>query len=276
MAEADVIRRTERPATVRGLRADLLRLGLAPGIVTICHSSLSSMGWVCGGAVAVIQALESAMSDRGTLVMPTFSPELSEPSLWQSPPVPEAWWPEIRAEMPPFSPELTPSDRGLGVVPECFRRQPGVERSLHPQHSLAAWGRYSREICAGHTLSADLGEESPLAKIYDLDGWVLLIGVGHDANSSLHLGEWRANLCGRRMVRQGAPVVIDGERRWQEFAALDISDRDFALLGDEFARDTGLVKAGLVGSARALLMPQRPLVDYAVRWLRDHRGDGAG
>jgi hypothetical protein len=84
MAEADVIRRTERPATVRTLRADLLRLGLAPGIVTICHSSLSSMGWVCGGAVAVIQALESAMSDRGTLVMPTFSPELSEPSLWGS------------------------------------------------------------------------------------------------------------------------------------------------------------------------------------------------
>ena len=90
------------------------------------------------------------------------------------------------------------------------------------------------------------------------------------------LGEWRANLRGRRMVRQGAPVVTDGERQWQEFAALDISDRDFALLGDEFARDTGLVKAGPVGLARALLMPQRLLVDHAVRWLRDHRGDGAG
>jgi aminoglycoside 3-N-acetyltransferase len=119
MSETDAIGRVAMPATVRSLHRDLAALGVAPGMVLICHSSLASLGWVCGGAVAVIQALETALGGprTGTLVMPPISAELSEPSLWSQPPVPPAWWQPIRDEMPPFAPDLTPV-RGTGQITE--------------------------------------------------------------------------------------------------------------------------------------------------------------
>lgn len=89
MSEQDIIERTpSRPATVDSLYADLAALGVSPGQVLIVHASLSSLGWVCGGAVAAILALEKALGDQGTLVMPTHSGDLSDPGEWENPPVP--------------------------------------------------------------------------------------------------------------------------------------------------------------------------------------------
>jgi aminoglycoside 3-N-acetyltransferase len=69
------------------------------------HSSLSSIGWVCGGAGAVIQALEASLGKDGTLVMPAFSGGMTEPSHWQSPPVPDTWWETIRTSTPLYDPD---------------------------------------------------------------------------------------------------------------------------------------------------------------------------
>jgi aminoglycoside 3-N-acetyltransferase len=102
VGELQVIERTKVPVTVHSLEQDLRALGVKPGMVLLVHSSLSSLGWVCGGAVAVIEALESVLTSEGTLIMPTHSGELSEPSYWQHPPVPEAWWQTIRDTMPAF------------------------------------------------------------------------------------------------------------------------------------------------------------------------------
>jgi aminoglycoside 3-N-acetyltransferase len=271
MPEQDLIAQTTTPATVASLRHDLGKLGVEPGMVLLCHSSLRSLGWVCGAEVAVLQALEQALGAQGTLVLPTHTTDLSEPSRWHNPPVPEPWWPRIRAEMPAFAPDLTPV-REMGRIAECFRKQDGVVRSHHPQVSFAAWGRHRREITAEHALAFSLGEGSPLARIYELDGWVLLLGVGHDNNTSLHLAEYRARHRGRRVVQQGAPLLLDGERRWVTFDDLDLRTDDFLELGEAFGHDTGLVRAGRVAAAPALMMPQRALVDYAVRWLERDRG----
>src|SRR5215216_7553101 len=85
------------PVTRDGLAADLGRLGVRPGSVLLVHSSLSSLGWVCGGAQAVVEALLDALGPDGTLVVPTHTGGNSEPSQWQHQPVPEDWWPVIRA-----------------------------------------------------------------------------------------------------------------------------------------------------------------------------------
>jgi aminoglycoside 3-N-acetyltransferase len=271
MSESDAIQRTQGdPATVQSLGTDLSAMGITPGMTLLVHSSLSALGWVCGGPVAVILALESVLGPRGTLVMPTHSGHLSDPAEWENPPVPRAWWELIRQTMPAYDPDLTPT-RGTGDIPECFRKQRGVRRSSHPQVSFAAYGAQAPVIVEGHSLDFGLGEGSPLARLYGLEGWVLLLGVGHENNTSLHLAEYRANYPGQRLKKCGAPMLVEGHREWVEFQDIEVDETDFEEIGECFARETGLVRQGRVACATALLMPQRPLVDYAVQWIERNR-----
>lgn len=263
------------PPTASSLLADLRTLGVEPGMALIVHSSLSAIAdWVVGGAAAVILALEAAIGATGTLVMPTQSGELSDPADWQHPPVPQHWWETIRQEMPPFRPDLTET-REMGRIPETFRKQDGVLRSSHPQTSFAAWGKYAQAIITDHALEEGLGERSPLARLYDLNGYVLLLGVGHNRNTSLHLAEYRAEFPGKRTVPTAAPLLVDGQRQWVRFQVLDYNDEDFVEIGAAFAAATGPighpVREGKVGQATALLIPQRPLVDFAAQWMTQHR-----
>ena len=139
MSEKKIVEKTEVPATVESLQADLRALGIKPGMIVLVHSSLSAMGWVCGGAVAVVVALQEVLGSAGTLVMPAHSPDLTEPSGWESPPVPKSWWPVIRENMPAYDPVLTPT-RSMGIIAETFRKQRYVLRSVHPQVSFCACG----------------------------------------------------------------------------------------------------------------------------------------
>jgi aminoglycoside 3-N-acetyltransferase len=266
--EADLVAASPSPVTVESLSGDLRALGVERGQTVIVHTALSALGWVCGGAPAVVLALQAVVGDEGTVVMPTHTNDLSDPAGWENPPVPESWCDTIRAAMPAYRPDLTPSRR-LGAVPDCFRAAAGVRRSAHPHYSFAAWGAGAEEVTVGHALDDGLGERSPLARVYDRAGWVLLLGVDHGGDTSLHLAEYRAGVCAR--VTVGAPVLVDGERRWVEFADVALDESDFAALGEEFAAATGLERRGHAGHGEARLAPQRELVDFAVDWLRAHR-----
>lgn len=267
MTEETVIHATPTPRTRQNLAQDLTQLGLQPGMTILVHSSLSSLGWVSGGPTAVVQALMDVVTEAGTIVMPTQTGNYSDPAQWSNPPVPPEWWPILYDTMPAFDPLSTPSYL-MGQIVEAFRTWPGVVRSNHPMVSFAAWGRHAHDITEHHALDDGLGEGSPLARIYDLDGWVLLLGVGYDRNTSFHLAEYRAP--GTIPIRLGSPIYEHGKRVWKWYHDIEIDADIFPTIGAEFER-TGQVQIAHVGSAEARLFPQRPAVDFALNFYRAQR-----
>ncbi len=258
------------PVTSASLFRDLTALGLTSGATVLVHASLSKLGWVAGGAQAVIEAIEQVLGDAGTLVMPTHTTQLSEPSLWVDPPVPEAWWPILRSQTPAFDPDATPT-RNMGAIAENFRRLPGVRRSLHPHGSFAAKGPYAEEVIGIHENASMFGERSPLGTLYRLDAWVLLLGIGYANNTSLHLSEYRADFKAKRWHTEGAPVIENGERRWIKFEGLRIDDEDFPQIGEAFANATNAEHKGSVGWGEGRLMRCRDIVDFGVTWMEANR-----
>ncbi|MFT3888405.1 MAG: AAC(3) family N-acetyltransferase [Arachnia sp.] len=259
---------TPTPVTGERLVADLRALGLPAGATVMVHTSLRSLGWVIGGAQTVLEALRMAVGPEGTLVMPTQSWQLCDPALLQQA-APE-WWPTIRDHLPLYDPAVTPSQT-MGIVAELFRTTPGALRSPHPHRSISAAGPNAATITARHPLDSPAGENSPLGALFDLDAWILLLGVTAAKATALHLAEHRATYPGKRTIPNGAAMLVDGERRWVTWEELDVQDDDFVDVAAAFAADTGLVRTRPVGDATAHLLPMRPLVDYAARWFTDHR-----
>ncbi len=271
MPEADTVHPDASPLTVHTLAEQLRACGLAPGQTVLVHSAMSKLGWVCGGPVAVIGALLEALGPTGTLMMPTHTTGNTDPSNWENPSVPEAWWETIRASMPAFDPRITPT-RQMGRIAELFRTYPGVVRSAHPIGSFAALGPNAEKLTETHALEEEFGDASPLGTLYALDGYILLLGVGHENNTSLHLAEYRTEFPGKTFVEEGAAMLKEGERRWVTFQSLDWEPDDFGTLGDAYEK-AHEIRRHPVGRAEARFMKQRPLVDWAVRWMEENRTD---
>lgn len=268
MGEDYVIKTSDFPITKTRLIEDLNSGGLKSGQTVIIHSSLSSLGWVCGGPITLIQALIEVVTKNGNIVMPTHSEDYTEPSYWKNPAVDESWWQTIREEMPAYQPEITPC-RGIGVVPETFRKFPNVKRSSHPAVSFAAWGQNSDYITKEHSLKNSLGENSPLGKVYNLKGKILLIGVNHSRNTSLHLAEHKANFRKEKEI-QGGPILKNGKRVWMEYEDLKYDDSDFKEVGEAFENKINYQEFN-IGHTTARLIPQKALIDFAAKWFSKNR-----
>lgn len=266
--ERRVVDRTAVPHTRASLAADLRALGVRAGEVLLMHSSLSALGWVVGGEVAVVAALLDVLGPEGTLAVPAQSSGNSDPALWSQPPVPEQWWRVIRANMPPYDPATTPT-RGMGRIADAVRHWPGAVRSAHPQYSFAAVGARAAELMSRHDLDCRFGATSPLAAIEAAGGRVLLMGVGFDSCTCLHLAETRV---------PGAPTeeascsVADGDgAAWITYTDVVADESDFAEMGMAFVA-TGAVTAGPVGAAEARLFGVADAVTFAAAWIPAHRG----
>lgn len=271
MSEKKIVKKSTEPVTSEILKKDLYKIGLRKSMIVLLHSSLSSIGWVCGGAVAVILALENILGPEGTLIMPSQSTSLSDPKEWKNPPVPKSWWDSIRSTMPPYERDLTPAS-GIGVIPEVFRKQKGVLRSSHPHVSFIARGRYAKYITANHSLEFGCGEKSPLKRIYDLGGYVLLLGVKHSSNTSIHLAENRAYYPKKKIITCGAPIIINKERKWIEFKDFEDYVDDFVEIGKDFIKNRrNSINLGFIGQAESQLFKQKDIVDFAVEWIEKNR-----
>ncbi len=258
--------------TTKSLVQELTQLGLCPGQTVLVHTSMKALGGhVVGDAPAVVDALMTVLTPDGTLVMPTNSTNNTDPSTWGSKsPFSREQWPVIRAEMPPYRPEITPSNR-MGAINECFRTYPDVRRSSHPAFSFAAWGKHADFVTENQVLDNSVAAQSPVGRVYDLDGWVLLLGVGYERNTSLHLADYWADYPLKQAEENGSAMLVNGRCQWVTYRDEAIGIDDFAEIGATFEQETDEVVIGKVGNATVRLMRQRSLVDFAIRWLETNR-----
>ena len=152
------------------ITAGLHALGLRAGDLVHVHSSLKSLGHVVGGAEAVVDALLAVVAPGGTVMVPTFN----------------------HGAVEVFEVGIAPSHNG--AITEALRRRRDAVRSIHPTHPYAAIGPLAEELMEGHLQAGTFGVDSPLGRCGRLGGWVLLLGVGMNVNTSARIGETMARV----------------------------------------------------------------------------------
>lgn len=159
---------------------DLRSLGVRSGDCVMLHSSLSNLGSVEGGAETVVEAFLEAMGPEGTLVTPAFTP-----GAW----VEHLAMPDCRTCCPQdFCPSSWPSHEG--AIPNAALRRPGRLRSCHPTHSWVANGARAAELLRDHRhASTPCGRGNPFEKLVELDGCIVILGVGVNTITLWHYFE---------------------------------------------------------------------------------------
>lgn len=146
---------------------DFRNLGVEKGDTLLVHSSMRSLGPVEGGAQTVVEALLQVLGDQGTLLMPALS------------------FATVTASAPCFSAAETPCC--TGALPEFFRGFPGTVRSMHPTHSVCAFGSMAEEMTENHRLdNTPVGQNSPFRLLPKVGGKILMLGCGLRPNTSMH------------------------------------------------------------------------------------------
>ena len=219
----------------------LLDLGVIPGGVLLVHCSFSRVKPVEGGPLGLIRALHAALGPKGTLVMPSMTDDDDQP----------------------FDSRHTPCI-GMGVVANTFWQLPDVLRSNSP-HAFAAQGPQARRITAPHPVDVPHGLDSPVGRVYELDGQVLLLGVGHDANTTIHLAELLAGVRYRR--KKHAVLLQEGRVTRLDYAEIDHCCENFGLV-DTWLEAEKLQRRGSVGYAEARLVRSRDIVDVVTSQLQ--------
>ncbi|APR76191.1 aminoglycoside N3-acetyltransferase [Minicystis rosea] len=223
----------------RDLVEQLLALGVEPGGVLLVHTAFSNVAPVDGGPRGLIEALQTVLGPSGTLVMPSMADDDNHV----------------------FDPMTSPC-RSMGVVADTFFRLHGVLRSNSP-HAFAAIGPEAPFITTPHPVDNPHGPNSPVGRVHDLDGQVLLLGVGHDGNTTVHLAESLAEV--RYRLPTSALIQDGAEPRRIHYFEIDHCCGGFALLDDWLGP---LQKRGLVGRGEARLARSRDIVRIAVDHLR--------
>jgi aminoglycoside 3-N-acetyltransferase len=211
---------------------ELRALGLSAGQVVFVHSSLSSLGHVPGGAETVVDAFLEVLGSTGTLVVPTFT------------------FAHGRADAPIF--DLQQDQSEMGAITEALRTRPGVQRSCHLLHSVAALGAQAETIAAVHGPSA-WAADGPFWQLYELDARIVLLGVPYLRCTWFHVIEQLVQVRYRGWIEKRAWLrkadgAIEPLPTWMYRGNSDFVGNDFNKLGARL-EEAGHVQVGAVGNA---------------------------
>ncbi len=236
--------RVTREMIVQGLR----ELGLRTGDLMQVHSSLRAFGYVEGAAETVVDALLEVVAPGGTVMVPTFN----------------------HGAVDVFDVETTPSANG--AITEAFRKRPEARRSVHPTHPYAAIGAQAEELTREHLELLTFDRRSPLGKLADAGGWVVMLGVGMDRNTAAHIGEVMARVpcLGYRELPRKI-VAPDGsiQDAWSVLWRNGPCAIEWTPL-EEQMRAQGMIRDGKVGDAPVMVMKAKDVVMTAFALTKVH------
>ena len=258
------------PVTAETLAGDLRRLGVRGGDTLMIHVSLRAIGRLPGGPDTLLNALEAAVGDDGTLLM-ILGAEIAHDWVNRLP-EPERF--SLLAEAPPFDPTTALVFHEVGYFAEVFRRRDGTRVTDNPSGRFGARGRLAQDLLAGAPWHDYYGPASPLDRFCRLGGRVLRMGANLDTTTVLHFAEYRTDVPAKRRVRRhyrchGAqgPETRVAECLDDEHGIVDWPGEDyFATILREYLA-TGRAKEGRVGLARSELIEARDLVDFGTQWM---------
>lgn len=226
------------------IKRSLSLLDIQKGDIVLAHSTLSSIGYVDGGADAVIDALLETVGKKGTIVM-------SSLTNWDK----------------AFDSKTSPS--AVGKISETFRKRPDALRSLHPVHSVAAIGKDAAYIVAGHDqCETGCGKGTPYMKIYELGGKIMLLGVDMDRNTFMHTIEEEANVNYLLKIDIPAPTYIENwENKTIPLIKFPPGHRDFISFTSQLRKGNAIVE-GMIGNAVVKVMDARKTYEIGIALLQ--------
>lgn len=271
---------------------DLRELGLREGGNVLAHTSLRSIGKIEGGAETLVAAFREVLGPTGTLLVPTFTFDHVDPTSSEHRDASPTDLERMRTLVPPYEEALPASSvRWTGVFPDVVRQQPDSVSSHHPLVSFAAIGANAAFVTQNAPYHYPLGSNSPLARLHQIGGDILLIGVSHRVNTSLYLAEIWADVpyihrsCRLKMgvsssylrdteVIEDSTIDVNEIRGLAEWATIKGSpecSEGFAKI-ESLLRQARVLKTGTLGNAPCQRMQQRAVVSMAVAMLS---GDSA-
>lgn len=258
--------------TCSQLRQGLQALGVVAGQTLMLHASVKAIGPLMGGPNVILQAVLDALGPDGTLMMYAGWQDIPDHVL-ELPPADRQLYYD---EHPPFDPATAHAVRENSVLAEFLRTWPGAARSLNPEASMVAVGSRARELTDNHPIQYGYGPGSPLARLVEWGGSVLVLGAPLDTITLLHYAENRAALRRKNIVHYQCPVLHTGQTIWIDVEDFDTGephdDYSFEQIAQEYlSMNRGQI--GKVGDADCYLLDAADLTSFAIRWLEMHFGE---
>ncbi len=251
------------------LISEIRDLGVSEGQAVMLHASVKNIGWIVGGPQIILEALLNILTPTGTLMMLVS---------WEDNPYDLDRWTEERRqaylkECPAFDPMSSRADtREMGILTECLRSWPNSIRSCHP-FGYSAVGELASYLIKHQQFQYREGAGSPLEKLCEVDGKVLLLGSPTAKVTLLHYAESIAQVPNKKIDRYKMPILQNGKRTWVEFEEYDTTHGIVPWSGDYFQTivdeyiDKGHGVHGSVGMAQCYLFDAKELNNYSVDWM---------
>jgi aminoglycoside 3-N-acetyltransferase len=233
---------------------DLRRIGLREGDDCLVHTSMKSIGWLEDGPQTLLDAFLDVLGASGTLLAPAHTLNYNGTP---------------GRTVPPFD---GGNRAATGAFPNFLLEHPQALRSGSLTHSMAAIGARAEYYTAGHDLTNPLGFDSPIHRLYRAGGKVLLLGVGHIANTALHLAEELAagytHIQAFAYMGRNAHYIKDGVVAEIEQVRYPGCSFGFGRMEGYFAY-RGITRYAFIGAAYCQLMDIAPMVDCTADLLRE-------